>query len=60
MLIEPTIGGAYQISVELILRDSGFVAANQQNGLAVRVKRKGNPPSAVIGAKTKLLHIRKF
>jgi len=58
VLFEATICDLDKVAVESILRNSGLVAANEQNRSALHVECKGNPPCAAIGAEAKLLHVR--
>ena len=57
MCIEPFVRLLDYLSVKMSFADTGFVASNEQDGLPLRVKSKGNSPHAVIGLKAKLLHI---
>lgn len=58
MLIEAAICDIDQISVELVLRNSGLISGSQKNGPTLQVKRKGNPPNAFIGSEAKFFHVR--
>ena len=58
MLLEAAIRYIDQIPVELVLRDSGLVATNQQNGLSLHIEREGHPPCTVLGMESKFLHVR--
>jgi hypothetical protein len=60
MFIESVFRYLNQTSVKLALRNSRLVPAYQQNRLSPQIERKGDSPCAIIGTKTKFLHIRVF
>jgi hypothetical protein len=47
-----------QLSLGPFLADAGLVAGYQENGLALRVESKCNPPNTVSCVKSQFLHIR--
>ena len=57
MRIEPRIRLCNQLAIKPFLAASRFVAANQKDGLPVRIEGESHSPSAIRSVKPELLHI---
>jgi hypothetical protein len=47
-----------QLAIEASLTDTGFIAGDQQNCPAPRIKGEGHAPFAIRGTETEFLHVR--
>ncbi len=57
MCIEPRIRLCNQLAIKAFLAASRFVAANQKDGLPVRIEGESHSPCAIRSVKPELLHI---
>ena len=58
MRIKSFVGLADESLIELLLAATGFVPADEENGVSLRIEGEGYAPRAAVGIKSQLLHIR--